>query len=81
MPMTCDTPFRCRETPHCDVLSQNTVTPTKSGAGCREKGRAVTRPLPGRIRALTGLRGVAVALVVVAQRGCSPYRCSWPDWS
>jgi peptidoglycan/LPS O-acetylase OafA/YrhL len=26
----------------------------------------VTRPLPGRIRALTGLRGVAVALVVVA---------------
>ncbi len=26
--MTCDTLFRCRETPHSDVLNQNTVSPT-----------------------------------------------------
>jgi hypothetical protein len=26
--MTCDTLFRCRETPHSDVLNQHTVIPT-----------------------------------------------------
>jgi hypothetical protein len=29
MPMTCDTLFRCRETPHSDVLNQNTAPATK----------------------------------------------------
>jgi hypothetical protein len=29
MPKTCDTPFRCRETPHSDVLNQNTAPATK----------------------------------------------------
>ena len=28
IPMTCDTLFRCRETPHSDVLNQHTVSPT-----------------------------------------------------
>ena len=29
MPKTCDTPFRCRETPHSDVLNQHTAPATK----------------------------------------------------
>jgi hypothetical protein len=28
IPKTCDTLFRCRETPHSDVLNQDTVVPT-----------------------------------------------------
>ncbi len=35
MPMTCDTPFRCRETPHSDVLSQDTAERTLPSAPCR----------------------------------------------
>src|SRR5689334_22979335 len=29
MPKTCDTPFRCRETPHSDVLNRNTTATAK----------------------------------------------------
>jgi hypothetical protein len=43
MPKTCDTPFRCRETPHSDVLNQHTAPATKE-----VQVRGLIRKSPGQ---------------------------------
>jgi len=39
MPKTCDTRFRCPETPHSDVLNQDTVSPTHRLEARKATGR------------------------------------------
>src|SRR3954447_22659764 len=50
IPKTCDTLFRCRETPHSDVLSQDTVSPTVRKAvswRASDVRRPCRQPVPG----------------------------------
>ena len=60
MPMTCDTPFRCRETPHSDVLNQNTAPATNVMS--QDIGMGWTCNLQVRSSFLWGRVGVRVSV-------------------